>query len=417
MRRPCVAVAASLSLLAGCVAAPTPEPLEPQIELTPVSFADMPGWRRDDPGPALFAFRRSCAIWQKRPGDRPTHPDSAYSTTAADWHAACAALPPPGGTAARARAYFERHFQPFAVTDRGKPTGLFTGYFEPLLYGSRSRHGAYQTPLYRRPESLVSVDLGRFRDSLRGERIAGRVEDGRLVPFADRSAIERGALAGRGLELLYVDDPVDAFFLHVQGSGQVELESGERIRLGYAGQNGHSYYAIGRALIDMGALSRETVSLQSIRAWLTANPRKAVALMRENPSFVFFRELDGPGPLGAEGTPLTPGRSMAVDRRFLPLGTPLWLDIEDPREAGQRLRRLVVAQDVGGAIRGVVRGDLFWGAGKQAAAAAGAMRSQGRKWILLPRASRRAKSRQAAGLDPARRAVEHGEAPQDKRGG
>jgi len=230
----------------------------------------------------------------------------------------------------------------------------------------------------------VDDDLGQFRDTLRGERIAGRVEGGRLHPYPDRGTIDRGALAGRGLELLWVDDAVDAFFLQIQGSGRVTMADGSVIRVGYDGQNGHPYVAVGRVLIQRGIMTPEQVSMQSIRAWLAANPTAAPDLLRENPSFVFFRELTGDGPVGAQGVALTPGRSLAVDPRFLPLGAPMWLDVEDPRVAGDRIRRLVVAQDTGGAIRGPVRGDLFWGHGAAAEDAAGRMRSQGRYWLLLP---------------------------------
>jgi len=211
------------------------------------------------------------------------------------------------------------------------------------------------------------------------------VVSGNLKPYEDRKAIVEGALDPRNLEIVWVDDPVDAFFLQIQGSGRVTLEDGRVMRLGYAGQNGHPYVAIGRELIARGALTRETVSMQSIRAWLAANPAEAAALMNANPSYVFFRELPGDGPVGAQGAALTPLRSLAVDRRFVPLGTPVWLDAEHPDPGTARLRRLVVAQDVGGAIRGPVRGDLFWGHGDAAADLAGRMKSPGRYYLLLPK--------------------------------
>jgi hypothetical protein len=187
-------------------------------------------------------------------------------------------------------------------------------------------------PLYRRPNDLVAVDLGEFRESLRGQRIAGRLTGDKLVPYADRSAIENGALAGRGLELLWVDDPVDAFFLQIQGSGQVELEGGGRVRVGYDGQNGHPYFAIGRELVERGAMTIEQVSMQSIAAWLRAHPEEAPAVTARNASFVFFRELSGDGPIGSQGVALTPERSLAVDTTFLPLGAPVWLDATHPPE-------------------------------------------------------------------------------------
>ncbi len=242
--------------------------------------------------------------------------------------------------------------------------------------------------MLKRPADLVMVELGLFRPAWRGERIAGRVENGQLKPYASRAEIERGALAQRGLELFWVDDAVDAFFLHIQGSGRVRLPDGTVARIGYDGQNGHPYVPIGRLLAERGALPRDEVSMQTIRAWLAAHLGEAAALMEENPSYVFFREIAGPadagGPLGAQGVALTAGRSLAVDRAFLPLGAPIWLDLEDPAEGNGRLRRLVVAQDTGGAIRGPVRGDLFWGFGPQAAERAGMMKDRGTYYILLP---------------------------------
>jgi len=386
-------VAAALGALALAVTAcaPAPPPAEPEpdrISLSPADWGDLPGWADDPVALVLPTLSRSCARIARVPADRPVGPDGAYGR-AADWQAACAALaavPPGDGDALRAA--LTTAFRPWAARNAARAedgeTGLFTGYYEPLLRGSRTRDDRFAVPLHARPPDLVEVDLGRFRPAMRGERIAGRVEDGRLVPYADRTAIAGGALAGRGLELLWVDDPVDAFFLQIQGSGRVELPDGASVRVGYAGQNGHAYVAIGRELVARGAMAREEVSMQSIRAWLAANPREADAVMALNPSYVFFREIEGEGPLGAEGLPLEPGRSIAVDPRFVAYGTPVWLDAEDPLDPAARVRRLMVAQDTGGAIRGPVRGDVFWGAGAEAEERAGRMRSRGRWWLLLP---------------------------------
>ena len=235
----------------------------------------------------------------------------------------------------------------------------------------------------------MEADLGTLAPDLRGRRVAGLVREGRLLPFPDRDAIMGGALAGRGLELAWVDDPADAFFLQVQGSGRVKLEDGRVLRLGYAGWNGHAYYAIGRALVESGALTRENASMQSIRAWMEqAGPEAAAVLMARNPSYVFFRILPGlplgTGPVGTLGAPLTPGRSVAVDRTKLPLGLPVWVAGRDPLDGGA-LRRLAVAQDTGGAIRGLARADLFTGWGEAAAARAGRMREDAAMFLLLPR--------------------------------
>jgi membrane-bound lytic murein transglycosylase A len=359
--------------------------VEERLVLEPASFDDLPGWEEDDPSAALSAFLRSCRRLLSLPPGEPL----TFAGTAGDWRPVCetAARVSSGPTAAR--AFFEERFQPFAASAGGDPQGLFTGYYEPLLHGSRERTDRYRVPLYVRPPELVMVDLGDFREELKGQRIAGRVEDGELVPYPDRRAIEEGALAGRELELVWVDDPIDAFFLQVQGSGRVRLEDGSEMRVGYAAQNGHPYFAIGKDLVERGALKPEEVSMQSIRRWLEENPELAGEVMARNASYVFFEELEGEGPLGAGGVPLTPGRSLAVDRKHWPLGVPIWLDTEAPSprpgEPDRPLRRLLVAQDTGGAIRGPVRGDVFWGHGEDAAEVAGRMKHPGRMWVLLPR--------------------------------
>lgn len=377
---------------------PPEEPAEPPpqaLVLRPAEIGELPGWQEDDPSEALPALLATCRSFGARPADAPIGPE-ALGGTAADWRAPCAEAARLQGAGADAvRSFFEREFRAWAATDNGEPQGLFTGYYEPSLDGSRRRHGEYQTPLHAVPRDLVQVDLGEFREDLEGRRVAGRLDGNRLRPYYDREAISEGGLGGRGLEIVWVDDPVDAFFLEIQGSGRVTLEDGSVMRLGYAGQNGHPYTAIGKVLVDQGAMPLEEVSMQSIRAWLEANPEEAVEVMRANSSYVFFRELRGPGPVGSLGVALTPGRSLAVDPGFLPMGAPAWLAAErpDPEAAGEGresapavpLRRLMVMQDTGGAIRGPVRGDVFWGPGDLAADIAGLMKHPGRLWLLLPR--------------------------------
>ncbi|HEX3128985.1 MAG TPA: murein transglycosylase A [Thermoanaerobaculia bacterium] len=359
---------------------------EERLVLEPASFGDLPGWKEDDLAQALPAFLRSCRHLRGLPADESL----GIAGTAGAWKPVCEAASkvPAGG----ARSFFESRFEPFAASADGDPEGLFTGYYEPLLHGSRTRSDRYKVPIYIRPPELVMVDLGDFREELKGQRIAGRVEEGQLVPYPDRKAIESGALAGRDLELVWVDDPIDAFFLQVQGSGRVQLDDGGEMRVGYAAQNGHPYFAIGRDLIERGAATKETVSMQLIRQWLEEHPDEADDVMNRNASYVFFEELKGEGPVGAKGIVLTPGRSLAVDLKHWPLGVPLWLDAEAPSpkagEPDRPLRRLVVAQDTGGAIRGVIRGDVFWGHDEDAAEIAGRMKHRGRLWVLLPRRPR-----------------------------
>jgi len=355
------------------------------VRFEPARFDALPGWREDAAAEALPALARSCGRLMTLPDERPLGPDGLAGTVA-DWREPCARLAGlPAGDDAALRELLEAEFRPFAVHDGERDQGLFTGYYEAELRGSLRRGGRYSVPLYGRPDDLVEIDLRDFRADLPGERLVGRVENGRLRPYPDRASIENGHLAGRGAELLWVDDPVDAFFLHVQGSGVVELDDGRRLRVGFAGSNGRPFYAIGRALIDEGIIERERSSMQAIRDWLRANPERAEALMHRNERFIFFRAIEGEGPIGAQGVPLTTGRSLAVDPDHLPLGVPLWLETTWP--ATERpLRRLMVAQDTGSAIKGPIRGDFFWGSGEPALEQAGRMRQQGRYWLLLPRA-------------------------------
>jgi membrane-bound lytic murein transglycosylase A len=300
--------------------------------------------------------------------------------TIGDWQPICAAAALlDAGDGAAARGFFEAWFRPWRAGNNGNKEGLFTGYYEAELKGARSPGEGYATPLLRRPPDLVMVELGLFRPAWRGERIAGRVVDGRLKPYESRADIEKGALDRYRLAFLWVDDPVDAFFLQIQGSGRVQLADGSLVRVGYDGQNGQPYVAIGRLLVDRGFMTKDEASMQAIRAWIKTHPAEGKALMAENPSYVFFREIRGDGPIGAEGVVLTPGRSLAVDRDFVPLGVPVFVD------AGDGLRRLMVAQDTGGAIRGPVRGDLFWGAGADAEARAGTLKARGSYYLLLPK--------------------------------
>jgi membrane-bound lytic murein transglycosylase A len=363
-------------------------PEAPLPGLRPVPFSALPGWGEDRAAEALPPLLATCARLAVLPPGYAlggTVEADRLGGTPAAWAPACAeaATLPPGDEAA-ARAFLERRFTPHAAG-----TGLLTGYYEPELRGAPRPGGAFAMPLLGRPPELVEVDLGAFAPDLRGRRIAGQIRDGRLQPFPDRAAIEAGALDGRGLELVWVDSAVDAFFLQIQGSGRVVLPDGRVMRLGYAGQNGHPYVPVGRLLVERGEMAREQVSAPAIRAWLAdAGAERAAELMRQNPSYVFFRprpELAPEvGPIGTLGVPLTPGRSLAVDRRAIPLGAPVWIAARHPVE-GMPLRRLVIAQDTGGAITGPARGDLFWGWGEAAAEAAGRMREQAEIFVLLPR--------------------------------
>lgn len=383
--RPTAVLAAAgiaLWLLAGCTAAPPPAAQPDRAQLEPARFSDLAGWTDDDVAAALPALQRSCRALGKAE-DAHALGANGIGGTIADWRGPCADLA--AATPATLRPVLEADFRPLHVVGRDGPEGLFTGYYEPELRGALAPDARFRVPLYGTPDDLVLADLGEFRGEWRGQRLAGRVVDGRLHPYQTRAEIEAGGLGAHASPLVWVDDADDAFFLAIQGSGRVALPDGRIVRLGYAAQNGRPYLAIGRALIDNGALKPEAVTMPAIRAWLSQHPDQAPALRNLNQSYVFFRILDGDGPIGALGTVLTPGRSLAVDPAFLPLGAPVWLDIELPGQPQGRLRRLVVAEDVGGAIRGPVRGDLFWGAGPDAAERAGSMKQRGGYWLLLPR--------------------------------
>ena len=360
MRMRILSVIILLFLLSSCAGV---DKEKAELVLKPASFRDLPGWQDDHQEQALVAFAKSCGRILKHDPDDKFGP---VGGTYGDWQPACHALPLPGTQ--QARAYFEQWFKPYRATFDGRADeGLFTGYYEPTLHGAPVKSGAYAFPLYKRPDDLVMVDLGEFRDELKGQRIAGRVIDAHLKPYEDRKQITEGNWPHNDQALVWVSDPVDAFFLHIQGSGRVDFADGSHMRVGYDGQNGYPYYAIGRELVKRGIMDKDAVSLQSIRAWLEAHPDEAQEIMDLNKSYVFFKVLTGDAPLGGEGLELTPGRSMAVDRTRISYGIPLWTDIDPPVDSEPPLRRLMVAQDTGGAITGAVRGDVFWGSGDRAA--------------------------------------------------
>lgn len=352
-------------------------------------FNDLPNWKHDQHAKAIPALKKSCIrIHLQSDLSRPIKPNGLGGTYG-DWTDLCTqVITLPENDNVAAKVFFETWFTPYQASADYDVTGLFTGYYEPELRGSTTQHGNFQTPLYLRPDDLIMINLGNFRDDLKGRRIAGYIEGGKLKPYANRAEIENGALEGKNLEILWVDNATDAFFLHIQGSGRIAMEDGTITRLGYAGQNGHPYFAIGRELIERGVLTKKTVSLQTIKAWLEENPSQAQDVMNLNSSYVFFRKLENSeGPLGGSGVALTAGRSLAIDRTKIPYGIPVWLQAQnpDPDKQDKMFERLLIAQDTGGAIRGAVRGDVFWGYGAKAAFKAGHMKSKGQYWLLLPK--------------------------------
>lgn len=337
-----------------------------RMSLQKATFSDLPGWQDDLQGAALPALKRSCTRLMSLPADRPLGGFENLGGKVRDWEAPCRAATrlDPKDTAA-VRAFFESSFQPWKVLVDGRDQGLFTGYYEAELRGSFVRTERFTIPILAKPPA-----------------IAGTTPD-RPADWPDRRRIEGGAL-GTVPVLLWVDDPIEAHILHIQGSGRVTLPDGKVQRIGFAASNGHPFKGLGRILIDKGKVGAGEATMPAIRAWLRAHPDEAPALMAENPRYVFFRLIEGDGPIGAQGVALTPGRSLAIDPAFIPLGIPLWLDSRDPMDNAP-LRRLMVAQDTGSAIKGAIRGDFFWGSGEAAFQKAGRMKSPGSYYLLLPK--------------------------------
>jgi len=355
---------------------PAPAPAPPKPTSAAASGVQpgpsLPGFqiRPEAAKAALLAFRASCPGLQRRA-------DASGLTRAGDWTQPCAqAVAWPDGDALN---FFANQL---AVVQVGDGQAFVTGYYEPEIAGSRTPAPGYDVPVYKRPPDLVEGDLGDFFPELKGKKIRGKVEGNRLVPYPDRGQIEDGALKGRGLEIGWAADPVEYFFLQVQGSGRLRLPDGSVMRIGYDGQNGREYVGIGKLMRDRGLLGPGQLSMQGVMAWLRANPAEGDAIMRENKSFVFFRELTGPGPIGAMGVPVTGRVSVAADPAFVPLGAPVLLQLDRAEANG-----LWVAQDTGGAIKGANRFDSFWGAGDDARTIAGGMSGRGRAWLLIPPAA------------------------------
>jgi len=285
------------------------------------------------------------------------------------------------------RTYFRQNFSVYKTTNvDGAESGLITGYYQPILKGSRTKSAKYPFPLYTTPPDLITVELDGLFPELKYKRVRGRVVGNKLVPYFNRAEIETDNSPIKGRELVYIDNIVDVFFLQIQGSGVVQFENGEQVMVGYADQNGHTYNSVGRLLIERGELTSANASMAGIKNWVKNNPLRFRELLNNNPSFVFFRELPSglPGPIGALGVPILAERAVAVDPKFVPLGAPVFLSTTQPNN-NKPLKRLMMAQDTGGAIKGGVRADFFWGAGAEAGAKAGAMKQSGKIWVLLPK--------------------------------
>ncbi|MFN3746621.1 MAG: murein transglycosylase A [Hyphomicrobiaceae bacterium] len=373
--------------------APVNAATAPSVRFEAVAFADLPGWDADDHLAAFKAFRVSCPRLKAAAETSDAAGAMAIPTALLAACDAAAALPEPV-TRAAARAFFERAFIPHRIGHAANE-GLLTGYYEPVLEGSRTRSGRFATPIYRRPPDLVNLVHEAERGAKAHQLTHARKTATGIEPYPTRAEIEGGALAGQGLELLYLADPVDTFFMHIQGSGRIRLDDGTTVRVHYDGKNGHPYTSIGRYLIDSGLLAADRISMAALGRWLRANPERGRHVMHQNASFVFFRELQGEealGPLGVLAIPLVAGRSLAIDAGTHAIGTPIYVSAPTLTHASRTKKdagfhRLMIAHDVGSAIRGPERGDIYFGSGEKAGRLAGSTKHPGRFFVLLPRSA------------------------------
>ncbi|HTM62337.1 MAG TPA: MltA domain-containing protein [Burkholderiales bacterium] len=364
----------AILLIAACQQLPEkpapPKPPGPErAQYIQASFSVLPGWSTTRLEPSLRAYLAGCA----RAPAVLLGPCGTATTIAV-------------GDEEGARRFFETYFTPYAiVSSETGDTGTITGYYEPVLRGSRTRDNVNRFPIFGVPDDLIVVDLGNVAPETRNLRLRGRLDGRRLVPYYTRAEIDARGETFKAPIIGWTADPVELFFLQIQGSGQLELENGDRVRLAYADQNGHPYRSMGRYLIDHGEMTLDQASMQGIKSWAAANPGKLQDALNVNASYVFFRESTDPrGVVGALGVPLVPQYRLAVDRRFIPLGAPVFLSTTFPL-SDQPLARLAAAHDTGGAIRGAVRADFFWGTGPDAGVSAGRMRQPGKMWLLWPR--------------------------------
>lgn len=364
----------------------TPPPAHDQLTLTKAGFADLPGWADEHPAEAVPSFLASCARIAELADSAPVGADG-HGGLAKQWRHACAAAARlKAGDDAAARAFFEAEFTPWVAAGKTGPMGKLTGYYVQEMRGSRTRHGAFKYPVYGRPADLVEIDLTPFIRDAHARRIWGKLDGGSVVPYFTREEIRKGALAGKGLELLYVDDPVDLLFAQIEGSAKVAMDDGTTLRLEFAGKNGRAYKGVGAAL--KGILKPGEGTMLGIRRWFNANAARFDEIVDQNASFVFFKLSTEPGAIGSEKVILTPRRSMAIDRAFIAHGTPIWVDGRAPnvgKPGTSPWQHLLIAQDTGGGILGAVRGDIYWGDDRAAEELGGRMGGPGRYWLLLPK--------------------------------
>lgn len=368
---------------------PPVEPPKPVPMFRPVTFNRLPGWETADLQKSLTAFQISCRAFVKQNPEQVVGTDD-IQLRVKDWQPACvAALNTHPVNEKSARLFFQQWFQPVEFQDREAGPGLFTGYYVPTIKGSYAKSKEFSVPLYETPEDLITADLGIFSPELRNRRIVGRLIKHQLVPYYTRAQINNGAIKNKARVLVWINSPIDRLFLEIQGSGLIELENGENLSVGYDAQNGQPYTAIAGVLIKEGVMTKDNASMQAIKRYLTEHPKQLHKVINQNKSFVFFRKMNQGVALGSQGVSLTPGYSLAIDRQWIPMGAPLWLNTTRPDsknpDKSRPMQRLMIAQDTGGAIRGKIRGDVFWGGGERATLVAGHMKNSGHYWLLLPK--------------------------------
>ncbi len=363
----------------------------PHLILIKSSFSHLPNWETGDETQAFNAFRLSCQEILKRDPQNP-YSKLTQSGNNRQWQTICLAANNITATnAINTKQFFEQWFVPYYVFNNFNPHGLFTGYYLPLLHASHTKDQNYTTPIYAVPHDLIKINLGLFNPLFSGKYIVGQLKNNTLMPYPDRAAINNGAIQANTDVIAWANNPIDVFFAQIQGSAIIELPNHQQLLIGYDADNGHQYTAIGEVLLENNYLSKQDISLQSIRAWLMQHPTQINDILNHDKSYVFFKVIGSGGPTGKEGVQLTPKGSLAIDNNYIPLGVPIWLNTGIPQINSNQLKpfnQLLIAQDVGGAIKGIVRGDIYWGAGDEAAFIAGHMKSPGKYWMLLPKAKK-----------------------------
>jgi len=353
------------------------------IVLAKTDYGQLPGWNNEDFGAIIPVFRKNCAALRQKSSSEYIS-SAAVKIKTKDYQKVCRRFAAQNiKSATEMKSFLENEFVPYSVSDGANPDGKFTSYYEAVIHASFNKIGRYRYPVYGRPDDLIEINLKDFDKTLPDTRLVGRVENKKFVPYYNRREIESNGV--NAPVLMWGDDLVDIHFMQIQGSAIAVMDDGKEIRIGFADSNGRKFKGIGSIMLEKGAIKQSEASMSKIREWLRQNPQKAEKLMAENERFIFQRLVESDGPVGAMGVSLTAGRSLAVDNRFIPLGAMLWLDTYGPDK--KKIEKIVFAQDIGSAIKGIVRGDYFWGHGEEALQKAGQMNSKGRYYILAPKYS------------------------------